>query len=56
MKGVIFFLVGVAVSSVSLSNLVTMADDRRAVQVVAKQEIVIGHRIGSLGQEILVTK
>lgn len=52
-SNVFWFIVAVAVGSVSLQQLDAMANEA-AVQV--KKEVVLGHRIGANGQEIIVTK
>ena len=54
MKNAILFILGVAISSVAVANLYGSNEPVGATAV--KAEVILGHRIGSKGQEILVTK
>jgi len=54
MKNAILFILGVAISSVAVANLYGSNEPVGATAV--KAEVILGHRIGSNGQEILVTK
>lgn len=56
MKNHIYFVIGLIVGSIGLANLSALADDRKEVVAVVKKEIILGHRIGPNGQEMLVVK
>lgn len=51
--GTFWFFLAVAVSSFSAQQLEAMASDKT---VSVKKEVVLGHRVGPNGQEMLVTK
>ena len=50
---VFWFIAALAVGSFSLQQLDAMANEPA---VKAKKEVVLGHRIGANGQEIVITK
>lgn len=54
MKNITFFLVGLVISSLGLSQLVN-ANTVETVTAV-KAEVILGHRIGPNGQSMLVVK
>lgn len=54
MRNVALFLICVAFSSVALSKLDSMNDAPTVASV--KQDVILGHRIGPMSQEMLVTK
>lgn len=55
--GSVYFFVALAVSSFCMQHLTTMAESKREAHVtVAKKEVILGHRIGPNGQEMLVVR
>jgi hypothetical protein len=53
----VYFLIGLTIGSFGLQQLSTMGGPRHTEEVASvKKEIILGHRIGPMGSEMLVTR
>jgi hypothetical protein len=53
----VYFLIGLAIGSMGLEQLSNLSSPNHAETVAAvKKEIILGHRIGPNGQEMLVVR
>lgn len=53
----LYFLLGLTISSVGLNQLCSFGDTKHTEAVASvKKEIILGHRIGPQGQEMLVVR
>lgn len=56
-SNVFFFLLAIGVSSFGLQHLTAMADETRiAAHSVSTKQVILGHRVGPMGQVMLVSK